>query len=48
MNEISVSEKKRLESLKHKKQIFKAKELLVQNALKNLVNIFQNFKFLNC
>ncbi|XP_061937500.1 nucleolar protein 8-like [Apis cerana] len=38
MNEISVSEKKRLESLKHKKQIFKAKELLVQNALKNLDN----------
>lgn len=40
MNEIDISEKKRLESLKRKKQIFRAKELAVQNALKNLVNMF--------
>lgn len=33
------SEKKRLESLKQKKEIFRAKELAVQNALKNLVEI---------
>ncbi|CAL7940887.1 unnamed protein product [Xylocopa violacea] len=38
MNEISISERKRLESLKHKKQVFKAKELTVQNALRNLDN----------
>lgn len=40
MNGIDTSEKKRLESLKLKKQIFRAKELAVQNALKNLVNMF--------
>ena len=40
MNGIDISEKKRLESLKRKKQIFRAKELAVQNALKNLVNMF--------
>lgn len=45
MNGISISEKKRLESLKHKKQIFKAKELVVQKALKNLVNIFKILSF---
>ncbi|KAK1135521.1 hypothetical protein K0M31_000108 [Melipona bicolor] len=38
MNGIDISEKKRLESLKRKKQIFRAKELAVQNALKNLDN----------
>ncbi|XP_015428680.1 PREDICTED: probable RNA-binding protein CG14230 [Dufourea novaeangliae] len=36
MNEISESEKKRLESLKQKKETFRAKELAVQEALKNL------------
>ncbi|XP_076652816.1 uncharacterized protein LOC143359051 [Halictus rubicundus] len=38
MNEINESEKKRLESLKRKKESFKAKELAVQHALKNLDN----------
>ena len=38
MDKISASEKKRIESLKHKKKIFRAKELAVQNALKNLDN----------
>lgn len=41
MDKISASEKKRVESIKHKKQIFRAKELAVQNALKNLVNMFK-------
>nr|XP_033337528.1 probable RNA-binding protein CG14230 [Megalopta genalis] len=38
MNKIDESEKKRLESLKRKKELFKAKELAVQCALKNLDN----------
>ncbi|XP_076302531.1 uncharacterized protein LOC143220838 [Lasioglossum baleicum] len=38
MTEINESEKKRLESLKRKKESFKAKELAVQHALKNLDN----------
>ncbi|XP_078040916.1 putative RNA-binding protein CG14230 [Augochlora pura] len=38
MNEINESEKKRLKSLKQKKESFKAKELAVQHALKNLDN----------
>lgn len=41
MDKISASEEKRVESLKHKKQILRAKELAVQNALKNLVNMFK-------
>ncbi|XP_076669981.1 putative RNA-binding protein CG14230 isoform X2 [Andrena cerasifolii] len=36
MQEISESEKKRLESLKRQKEAFRAKELAVRNALKNL------------
>ena len=36
MQEISESEKKRLESLKRQKEAFRAKELAVKNALKNL------------
>ncbi|CAK9796428.1 Probable RNA-binding protein CG14230 [Anthophora quadrimaculata] len=38
MDKISISEKKRLESLKRKKEDYRAKELAVQNALKNLDN----------
>ncbi|XP_043262025.1 probable RNA-binding protein CG14230 isoform X2 [Colletes gigas] len=37
-NGINDSEKKRLESLKQKKEAFRTKELMVQNALKNLDN----------
>lgn len=36
MKEISASEKKRLESLKRQKEIFRTKELTVKNALKDL------------
>ncbi|XP_076757107.1 putative RNA-binding protein CG14230 [Xylocopa sonorina] len=38
MDGISISEQKRLESVKYKKQVFKAKEWAVQNALRNLDN----------
>ncbi|XP_003705294.2 uncharacterized protein LOC100874668 [Megachile rotundata] len=36
MTEISISEQKRLESIRNKKKAFRSKELIVQNALKNL------------
>lgn len=36
MTEISISEQKRLESVKNKKKAFRSKELIVQNALRNL------------
>lgn len=38
MSVITESEKKRLQSLKAKKQAFKAKGQLIQQALKNLVS----------
>ncbi|XP_053975486.1 probable RNA-binding protein CG14230 isoform X1 [Hylaeus volcanicus] len=37
-NEINESEKKRLKSLKEKRETYRAKELLIQNALKSLDN----------
>ncbi|XP_017755109.1 PREDICTED: probable RNA-binding protein CG14230, partial [Eufriesea mexicana] len=46
MDKTDASEKKRLESLKHKKQIFKARELAVQNALKNLDSKSNNNKII--
>lgn len=38
INEMNESEKKRLKSLKQKKETYRAKELLIQNALKSLDN----------
>lgn len=46
MSVISESEKKRLRSLKEKKQAFKAKNQLVQQALSNLDNITNNKKII--
>lgn len=40
MSAITESEKKRLRSLKEKKQTFKAKGQLIQQALSNLVSLF--------
>lgn len=44
--QVNDSEKKRLESLKRQKQTFKAKELAVKNALKNLDNVSNKNKII--
>ncbi|KOC62898.1 putative RNA-binding protein [Habropoda laboriosa] len=46
MEASKISEKKRLESVKLKKEIFRAKELAVQNALRNLDSIPSNNKII--
>ncbi|XP_018404159.1 PREDICTED: nucleolar protein 8-like [Cyphomyrmex costatus] len=46
MSVITESEKKRLQSLKEKKQAFKAKEQLIQQALRNLDNTTHNKKII--